>query len=127
MSDHYDFPSSKRFLDIVTRSLESNDVLRHRAQNELAHLIEASPQATNEMLEDAAAKLELVERKNGRKWGLPLVGAVALVALAFVVGTTAYRFIQFRGFFGMVSPGYNGVEEALSISSPKNFRRTFVC
>lgn len=94
----------------MTRPLEANDELRHRAQNELAHLIEASPQATDEMLEDAAAKLELVERKIWRKWGLPLVGAVALVSLAVVVGTTGYRFMQFRGFFGMVSPVYTGDE-----------------
>jgi hypothetical protein len=110
VSDLSDSSSSKRFLDIVTRPLEANDELRHRAQNELAHLIEASPQATDEMLEDAVAKLELVERKIWRKWGLPLVGAVALVSLAVVVGTTGYRFLQFRGCIGMVSLVYTGDE-----------------
>jgi hypothetical protein len=55
VADFSDSPSSKRFLDIVTRPLEANDELRHRARNELAHLIEGSTQATDEMLEDAAA------------------------------------------------------------------------
>jgi hypothetical protein len=55
VADFSDSPSSKRFLDIVTRPLEANDELRHRARNELARLIEASPHATDKMLEDAAA------------------------------------------------------------------------
>jgi hypothetical protein len=60
-----------------------------------------------------------VERKIWRKWGLPLVGAVALASLAFVVGTTAYRFIQFRGFFGMVSLHSNEEEDPVLNSLAK--------
>ncbi len=110
MADHLNSQSSRRFIDLATRPLEANTELHLAAQNELAHLVDASPETTDSVLEDAAAKLELADRRIWRKWILPLLGAVALVSLAVVVATTAYRFIQFRGFIGMATSLYSGGE-----------------
>lgn len=110
MSDLSDSPSARRFLDLAVRSLEANHEQRIAARADLARRIEASPQTTDAVLEDAAARLEKADRNNWRKHILPLLGTVALVLLAFVVATTAYRFIQFRGFIRMVSPLSMGEE-----------------
>ena len=115
-----DSPSARRFLDLATRPLEANEEQRLAARTDLARRIEASPQTTDAVLEDAAARLEKADRSKWRKRILPLVGTVALVALAVVVGTTAYRFIQFRGFIRMVSPLSMGEEPRRSVVSPKN-------
>ncbi len=110
MSDLSDSPSARRFLDLATRPLEANEEKRSAARSDLARRIEASPQTTDSVLEDASARLEKADRSNLRKRVLPLLGAVALIVLAVVVATTAYRFIQFRGFIRMVSPLSMGEE-----------------
>lgn len=73
------------------------------------------PLESNEVLENAAAKLQSEDRKNWRKWILLMVGAVALVSLALVVGTTAYRFIQFKGLIRMsLSSDIDGESPAIN-------------
>lgn len=104
MLDLSEFPSARRFLDLVTRPLEANQEQCLAARNDLARRIEASPQTTEAVLEDAAKRLEAADQAIWWKKVMPLIGMVALVSLAVVVGTTAYRFIQFRGVMRMVSP-----------------------
>jgi hypothetical protein len=110
MPDLSDSPSARRFIDLATFPLDANEEQRLAARADLAGRIEASPQTNEAVLEDAAARLEKADRGNLRKRVLPLLGTVALVLLAAVVGTTAYRFIQFRGFIRMVSPLSMGEE-----------------
>lgn len=110
MSDHSDSPSARRFLELATLPLEANHEQCFAARADLARRIDASPQTTDALLEDAAARLEKADRSNWRKHILPLLGAGALIVLVVVVATTAYRFIQFRGFIRMVSPLSMGEE-----------------
>ncbi len=108
MPDLSNSPSKRRFLDLATRPLEANAGQCLAARTDLARRIEESPATTDTLLENAATRLEAADRHHWRKRFLPLVGAVALVALALVVGTTAYRFIQFRGSIGIISPLSSG-------------------
>jgi hypothetical protein len=103
MSDHSDSPCARRFLDLATRPLETNAEQCIAARADLARRIAESPQTTDAVLEDASERLVNADRSKMRRRVLPLLGAVALVSLAVVVGTTAYRFIQFRGFIRMTS------------------------
>ena len=103
MPGHSDSPSVRRFIDLATHPLEANQEQHLAARADLARRIEASPQTTDAVLENAAARLERADRSTLRKRILPLLGAVALIVLAVVIGTTAYRFIQFRGFIRMSS------------------------
>jgi hypothetical protein len=110
MLNHSDSPAARKFLNLATRPLEADSVQHSAAQADLARRIEACPHTTDAALEDAAARLENADRSNLRNRVLLLLGTVALVALAVVVATTAYRFIQFRGFIRMASPLSMGEE-----------------
>lgn len=107
MSDLSDSPSARRFLDLATRPLETNAEQCIAARADLARRIEASSQTSDAVLDDAAARLEKADRSHLRKRVLPLLGTVALIALALVVGTSAYRYFQFVEFIRMFSPSTN--------------------
>ena len=111
MPDLSDSPSERRFVDLATRPLVDKAELLDAARDDLTRRIEASPKTTEAVLENAAARLERADRSGWRMRVMPLLGSVALVSLAGVVGTSAYRFCQFRGFIRMVSP-LSRVEEA---------------